>query len=72
MVFEISQSSWDYFVLRSIVLYLGLDIGYLLHEKRGISKVRIGNIQILKHILIPFLNLYPFPSTCYKFNQYTL
>jgi hypothetical protein len=55
LVFELSQSTWDYYVLRTIAFYLGLSSSNIIHNNLGISKLRISNFNLLKHIIIPFL-----------------
>lgn len=64
--FEISQSSWDFFILNAIITFVGLPSSSLLHESRGISKVRVTKFLTLMHIVIPFFIYYPFNTSCHK------
>jgi hypothetical protein len=57
LIFELSQKTEDIYILEEIKHCLGT--GNLFLEKRGISKLKIGNIQDIQHILIPFfINLF--------------
>lgn len=68
--FEISQSTWDYFILNAIITYLGLSSSNLIHETRGISKVRVTRFYTLMYIIIPFFLSYPFSDSCHKALQF--
>ena len=68
--FEISQSSWDFFILNAIIKFLGLPSSSLIHESRGISKVRVTKFLTLMHIIIPFFIYYPLNSSCHKALQF--
>ena len=57
MVFELAQKTKDIYILEAILNYLGS--GTIYSENRGISKLKIGNIQSIQHVLIPFLLTYP-------------
>lgn len=57
LVFELSQKTKDIYILEEILNYLGT--GKISSEERGISKLKIGSILNIQHILIPFLLTYP-------------
>lgn len=57
LIFELAQKTKDIKVLQMISIYLG--VGIISSEARGISKLKIGNIQHLQHVLVPFLLSYP-------------
>lgn len=60
LVFELSQRTKDIWILESVQTFL--NVGIISSEKRGISKVKIGNLNSIQHILIPFLLTYPIPG----------
>lgn len=57
LFFELAQKTKDIYILEAVLNYLGS--GTIYSENRGISKLKIGNIQSIQHVLIPFLLTYP-------------
>nr|YP_010555501.1 GIY-YIG endonuclease [Ramaria rubella]UYR22249.1 GIY-YIG endonuclease [Ramaria rubella] len=47
-----------------------LGVGNIFSEKRGISKFKISILEMIQHILIPFLNIYPLLG--FKRQQYEI
>jgi hypothetical protein len=57
LFFELAQKTKDIYILEAVLNYLGS--GTIYSENRSISKLKIGNIQSIQHVLIPFLLTYP-------------
>jgi hypothetical protein len=68
MAFAIIQSTKDVYILEAIKLFLG--VGSVYSHTNGISNFRLENVQLIKHVLLPFLFFHPLRG--HKLLQYEL
>jgi hypothetical protein len=66
LVFETSQLPLDTVLLNAVLEHIGF--GNLFSRIGAVSRIRIVNVDILQHYVLPFFTLYPMPG--YKGIQY--
>jgi len=69
VVFEISQSTKDLYILEALLLFFGC--GYIISDKKGLTKFKISNLKLIHSVaVLPFLFI--FSIIGFKRQQYDI